>query len=324
MVDLLPSDEQDEIVSAIRSLLADRVPPERLHERDGAPDVVDAELWKTCAELGWFGLGVSEADGGVGYSVVEEALLCCELGASLAPGPWVAQLVAIHAALALGHADEAAALVGGEQRAAWFGPQSHDGARLLHHPQGAHVAVSIDGTDAGWWSTVPAGDALHSIDALTPLRRVGGSAATPTQVAAGRWERAALLLAATAAGIARATAEQSRQYSLDREQFGQPIGGFQAVKHRCADMATRADAAVQQVRYASVAFRDAHADAALQIAAAHQVSVWAALDNAEVNVQNHGGIGFTWEHSAHRYVTRAQVTRFMIDPSAVTAALLTT
>lgn len=324
MVDLLPSEEQDEIVAAIRSVLTDRVPPELLHESDGAPDVVDADLWRTCAELGWFGLGVAESEGGVGYSVVEEALLCCELGASLAPGPWVAQIVAIHAALALGLPDEAAALIAGTQRAAWCGPLGHAGGRLVHHPQGADVAVSVDGGDVRWWSTVPTGEQIHSLDSLTPLRRLTGSAAAPTQVAEGRWERAALLVAATAAGIARATAEQSRQYGIDREQFGQPIGGFQAVKHRCADMATRADAAVQQVRFASVALRDGHDDAALQVAAAHLVALRAAVDNAEVNVQNHGGIGFTWEHSAHRYVTRAQVVRHMVDPAADSSALLTT
>src|SRR5262249_32865507 len=89
--------------------------------------------------------------------------------------------------------------------------------------------------------------------------------------------------------------------------FGQPVGGFQAVKHRCADMAVRSEAALTQVHYAALSLRDGTADAAFQVEAAAVVAAKGALDNAEINVQNHGGIGFTWEHTAHRYVTRARV-----------------
>jgi alkylation response protein AidB-like acyl-CoA dehydrogenase len=119
--------------------------------------------------------------------------------------------------------------------------------------------------------------------------------------------RATVLVAAELAGIATATAEQSTQYGKDREQFGQPVGAFQAVKHRCADMAVRAEAATSLVRYAALAVRDGLPDAAFHAYAARAVAARSAVENAQINVQNHGGIGFTWEHTAHRYVTRAQV-----------------
>jgi alkylation response protein AidB-like acyl-CoA dehydrogenase len=119
--------------------------------------------------------------------------------------------------------------------------------------------------------------------------------------------RATVLVAAELAGIATATAEQSTQYAKDREQFGVPVGSFQAVKHRCADMAVRAEAATSLVRYAALAVRDGLPDAAFHADAARAVAARNAIENAQINVQNHGGIGFTWEHTAHRYVTRAQV-----------------
>ncbi|HKY17080.1 MAG TPA: acyl-CoA dehydrogenase family protein, partial [Microthrixaceae bacterium] len=96
-------------------------------------------------------------------------------------------------------------------------------------------------------------------------------------------------------------------YAKDRQQFGQPIGGFQAVKHRCADMAVRADLASSQVRWAALSIAGSLPDAGAHAAAAAIVASNAAITNAQTNIQNHGGIGFTWEHTAHRFVTRARM-----------------
>jgi alkylation response protein AidB-like acyl-CoA dehydrogenase len=109
------------------------------------------------------------------------------------------------------------------------------------------------------------------------------------------------------AGMAQATTDQSVGYAKDREQFGQPVGGFQAVKHRCADMAIQSEVANCQVLYAALALRDGLDDGPFHAHAARVVAARAAIANSQVNVQNHGGIGFTWEHTAHRFVTRAQV-----------------
>jgi alkylation response protein AidB-like acyl-CoA dehydrogenase len=151
---------------------------------------------------------------------------------------------------------------------------------------------------------------MASLDLLVPtaVGTVSGlTARCHLDDAAALRLRANVLVAAELAGIATATAEQSTQYAKDREQFGVPVGSFQAVKHRCADMAVRAEAATSLVRYASLAVRDGLPDAAFHADAARAVAARNAVENAQINVQNHGGIGFTWEHTAHRYVTRAQV-----------------
>ncbi len=123
--------------------------------------------------------------------------------------------------------------------------------------------------------------------------------------------RATVLVSSELVGSgAGMTAEQSTEYAKDREQFGTPIGAIQAVKHRCVDMAVRADAATSLARLAplAVARRGAHGRRRFPGPRGTRIVAGdAAIDNAQVNVQNHGGIGFTWEHTAHRYVTRAQV-----------------
>ena len=135
--------------------------------------------------------------------------------------------------------------------------------------------------------------------------------------------RGTVLVASQLAGIAAATAEQSTQYAKDREQFGRPIGSFQAVKHRCADMAVRSDAATSLVRYASLSVVDGLDAAGFHTHAARTMAADAAVANSQINVQNHGGIGFTWEHTAHRYVTRAQVlSRTLGDRRSHLALLL--
>ena len=153
--------------------------------------------------------------------------------------------------------------------------------------------------------SIPSFDTLVPVSLAIDLHESPALATAPDGPALLR--RGALLSAALLAGIAKATTDQSVCYGIDREQFGQPVGGFQAVKHRCADMATRAEVATCQVLYAALAERDGRPDAEFHVHAARVVAARAAVENSQINVQNHGGIGFTWEHTAHRYVTRSRV-----------------
>lgn len=319
-MDLLPTDEQDEIVATIRAQLDRHFDLHDLAARDGADSVVDDEQWRRCAELGWFGLGLEEADGGVGYSLAEEALLFAELGAHAAPGPFLAAVLAARLAAGCGADDLRDGILAGELRVALAEPHGDPDAtvgaqvagtfRVTDHA-GADLVLVLDGTRAALCdaAALPA-EPIESLDLLVPtgVATVTGAATRCHSDDAGQLAlRATVLVAAELAGIATATAEQSTQYAKDREQFGTPVGAFQAVKHRCADMAVRAEAATSLVRYAALAVRDGADDAAFHARAARTVASRAAVDNAQVNVQNHGGIGFTWEHTAHRYVTRAQV-----------------
>jgi len=110
-----------------------------------------------------------------------------------------------------------------------------------------------------------------------------------------------------AAGMAEATRDLSSRYAIEREQFGRPIGVNQAIKHRCADMAVRAEAALAQTVFAALVVDSKGPDAVFQAHAAKVFAVESAARNAAETVQVHGGMGFTWEHTAHRYVERAQV-----------------
>ncbi len=319
-MDLLPTDEQDEIIATVRAQLEREFDLHALAAHDGAAQIIDDALWQRCAELGWFGLGLQEALGGVGYTLAEESLLFAELGAHATPGPFLATVLGGRLAALGGATALRDGILSGEQRIALAEPHGDPDAtagaevsgtfRVTDHG-GAELCLVMVGNAA---SIVAAADLvaepISSIDLLVPTA-VGTVTGVPALChlddASALRLRADVLVAAELAGIATATATQSTEYAKDREQFGQPVGGFQAVKHRCADMAVRAEAATSLVRYAALAVRDGLTDAAFHAEAARAVAARAAIDNAQVNVQNHGGIGFTWEHTAHRYVTRSQV-----------------
>ena len=335
-MDLLPTDEQDEIIATVRTQLDKSFDLHALAAHDGAASVVDRELWSRCAELGWFGLGLTESLGGVGYTLAEEALLFAELGAHATPGPFLATVLGARLAALAGDGELAAQILSGEQVVALAEPhgpgEASAGAtvsgtfRVTDHGGADLVLVLVDDSASLLAASALPAEPMASLDLLVPIA-IGTASGVPALAylddASGLRLRATVLVAAELAGIATATAEQSTQYAKDREQFGTPIGAFQAVKHRCADMAVRAEAATSLVRYAALAVLDGLPDAAFHAHAARSVAANAAITNAQINVQNHGGIGFTWEHTAHRYVTRAQVrSRTVGDTRDHLAALL--
>jgi alkylation response protein AidB-like acyl-CoA dehydrogenase len=266
-----------------------------LVDRHTTGEPMSPELWSTAAEQGWFGLGLADADGGVGYSAVEEALLCIELGRACVPGPFLGTILASHC----DDADLRASVVAGDLPVA-LAEREGDGVRVFDGCDDGHALLLDDGTIVRLGQVLPE----PSFDQLVGLGTTGYVSSVTGGV---DHERTSLLVAAYLAGIAAATAAQSVEYGKDREQFGQPIGGFQAVKHRCADMAVRSEASISQVHYAALSLRDGRPDATFHVEAAAVVAARSAVDNAEINVQNHGGIGFTREHTAHRYVTRARL-----------------
>ncbi len=301
-MDLLPTPEQEEIVTSIASVIAG-------NHTTGEP-LTDA-LWEAAAAQGWFGLGLEESLGGVGYSLAEEVLLFTELGRAAVPGPFLATVLAARLAAEAGEADLTQQVVSGSVRVG-LAERWNDERFSVLDADGATVALVVDGervtlVDLGGVAldSIPSFDTLVPVSLAIDLHESPALATAPDGPALLR--RGALLSAALLAGIAKATTDQSVSYGIDREQFGQPVGGFQAVKHRCADMATRAEVATCQVLYAALAERDGRPDAEFHVHAARVVAARAAVENSQINVQNHGGIGFTWEHTAHRYVTRSRV-----------------
>jgi alkylation response protein AidB-like acyl-CoA dehydrogenase len=315
-VDLLPGADERQIIDTLSGYLGDHI-----ELGDGtAPVVPDATTWSGLAELGVFSLGIAEEHGGAGYGVAEELLAFREIGRHLVPGPVLATVLAAHLAAAAGRSELVAELAEGTRRATLAEPFRDPDATLSPAPRGrfvladvasAEYVLAVVGDTFALLRTVdlPAPEPLKGLDPDSRPGTVvldGGEPLLTAEDPALRL-RGMLLTAATLCGVAEAARDRSADYVKNRTQFGQPIGSFQAVKHRCAEMATRSEAATAQTIYAGLVLAEGRSDAAFQVAAAKLVATATAIDNAADNVQNFGGMGFTDESGAHRYVRRARL-----------------
>ena len=278
------------------------------------------QVYDGVAELGLFGVAVDERAGGAGGSVEDLCVMVEEAARALVPGPVATTALAtllisdpaVLQALSAGDITAGVALDADLRDDAGTVSGSADyvlGAvesGLLLLPVGDHV-VLVDASGPG-----VAVEPLEATDFSRPLARVTLNAAPATRLAVSRRrfeDLAATVLAAEAAGVAHWTLDTAVEYAKVREQFGKPIGSFQAVKHMCAEMLLRA----QQI---SVAAGDAAVAAAggdddqLSVAAAvaSAAGIEAAKGNAKDCIQVLGGIGITWEHDAHLYLRRAYAT----------------
>jgi alkylation response protein AidB-like acyl-CoA dehydrogenase len=275
-MEFVRSDDQEALREGIASLCAGRFPMERV--RAG----FDAEAWKELAAAGVFTLG--ELGGLADAAVVFE-----ELGRALIPGPLVWGYLA-------GRDDVVSGGVSG------FFLAYPDDVAVVHALVGDRVhAVPAD---AVRWTQVD-----HPLDPLTPFAEVTEIGDGKDVGPASDWQRrGAVLVAAQLAGMAGATSEMAVAYAMERQQFGKPIGAFQAVKHICADMKVRAEVARAAVDAAAVVFDDPGVgDVDRAAAAAKVVAGDAAIANAKACIQVHGGMGFTWEVDAHLFLKRAWV-----------------
>jgi alkylation response protein AidB-like acyl-CoA dehydrogenase len=282
-----------------------------------APDgpAADLAFWSSCADLGWFCLGIPEDRGGVGCGPVEELLLFRELGRFLAPGPFLPTVAAGWVAAGAGRDDLAAELFAGRTRAGLL-----VGDRLLGGETGG--AVLVPGEAGFELRAISELTGAVSVDESVRLSRVTVGAriagfADPLLLA-----RAELLVAAVQVGIAEAVRDASVAHAKTRQQFGRPIGSFQAVKHRCAEMAIRCYAAYAQTLLAAGHLELRSPDAAFHAAAAKTVASSAARRNVADNIQNHGAIGFTQEHVAGRFARRALVMHQCLDVSRTASRVL--
>jgi alkylation response protein AidB-like acyl-CoA dehydrogenase len=281
-----------------------------------------ADLWKQGADLGWLALALPEQAGGVGYGITAQIALFRELGRAPAVGPFLANSLAAHAAFESGRADMVGELVDGSVRAAWAEPAP--GGRVRYWSDGEapgyvlarDVSGAVRLVDAAALTTV---ETVSGVDPAYRLVTAGIGQADPLDPSLSAYLTMAMqvLTAAMLTGIAERTRDMSVQYAIDRVQYGRPIGSFQAVKHRCADMAVRAEAAWAVTSLAAVGLQESLPAAGFDAAAALSVAGNAALVNARDNVQNHGAIGFTEEHSAQRYVKRSHI---LISSFGTTAA----
>ena len=307
------TEDQKEIKRVARELLAARSSWARVREAAEAGARYDEALWDELRELGWPGIAVSEKHGGQGLGAVELAVLLEELGYACAATPFLSTAAAAAAIQARGSRRAARALAAGAWRPARRRPGSAR-ARCARTASAQQVLVLLDRPSGEAMLAMPTDADVAPLETIDPTRRyatVSGGEAEPlgnggaAAVAAGDRVRAAI--AAEVVGVAQRALEMTLAYVKERRQFGVPVGSFQAVQNRCAQMLLDTESARSTALYAAWA-----ADAAPErLPEAAALAAAAAADGGRSvtarAIQAHGGIGFTWEADVHWLYKRAQL-----------------
>lgn len=344
------TDEQRALQSSVRELLADRFPltAVRTVVDDPAGDGDPAELWKAIGAQGWLAVLVPEEYDGLGLGLLDAAVIARCFGAAAVPGPYLPTLLGGEAVRLAGSAD---------QRARWLPPLAAgevkltlitdtdavaSGGRLsgtARHVAYPHVADRLivatgehdgtGGTDPRLWLVDPAGDGVtltrhDTLDRTTRDATVTFTDAAAEPLPGGDREavaalhaRGAVLVANDLVGIARTALTRTVDYVRTREQFGRPVGSFQALKHALADLHTGVTMAEHAGWYAAHALDVALPDAALAVSVAKAKASDVGRDATAAMIQFHGGIGYTWEHDAHIFFKRAKREEYLYgDPAA--------
>jgi 3-oxochol-4-en-24-oyl-CoA dehydrogenase len=317
------SEEHRALAQSVANFLTDH------QSRAAARDLLTAEadtlpaFWPELGSLGVLGLHVPEELGGSGFGLPETLVVAEQMGRYLAPGPFVPTVIT-SAVLAVAGPDDlrkrllpgladgsviGAAALGGGVTYADGAATGEAGVVISGHladvllvPAGDDVLV-IERAAGGVHAEVPA-----NLDQSRRAAMVRLNAAPATVLPGARGlltDVARAVLAAEATGIAAETTEQAAEYAKIRQQFGRPIATFQAVKHHCANMLVAAELATAAVWDAGRAGLSGGDQLSYTAAIAAVLAGPAAVENANLNIQVHGGIGFTWEHDAHLYLRRA-------------------
>jgi alkylation response protein AidB-like acyl-CoA dehydrogenase len=308
------TDDQREIQRTARELLAERARPERVREHAEAR-TTDQALWSELCGLGWPGIAVAEENGGQGLGRIELSILCEELGRSLAPVPF---LPTVMAATLIEHAGAP------EQRERWLpglaageltgalGMALDGVAELVIGAVDADVIVFVEEDRSG--RVIAAAEAeVISVASIDPTRSTARVIATDDageplsgDIPAGV-DRSLVAVSSELVGVCERALEMTVAYVKERKQFGVPVGAYQAVSHRCAQMLLETEKARATAAFAAWT---ADADPERLPEAAAMAKAAASDAGREVTasaIQAHGGIGFTWEADVHWLFKRAQL-----------------
>ena len=350
---LAESVEQRELRASVRRFLADKSPVSSVRELMETTAGYDAAVWKQAgSQLGLPGIAVPEEYGGAGFTFVEQAIVLEELGRSLYSGPYFASAVLAANVLLCGDDEEAkhrhlpgiaagdvigtVAFTGDE--GGWDGSSAGitvtETGRLTGHrslvldghvanlilvvAEGSLFAVAADapGVSVHVQPTVDQTRRLARIEFTDSPAELVGARGTATEVLGRALDRAALALAAEQLGGAQAALDMALGYLKTREQFDRPVGSFQALKHRCADLLLEVESTRSAVLYGAWAVADGSDEVATVAPLVKAYASETFAHAAGENIQMHGGIGFTWEHDAHLYFKRAAFDQqFLGDPA---------
>jgi len=307
------TDDQRDIQRTARDLLAERATFARVREHAEA-GTTDEALWKELCELGWPGIAISEEHGGQGLGTIELAILCEELGRTVAPMPFLASAMAACVIEQAGSPEQRErwlpGLASGETIGALAG--AVDGtAELVVSGAEADVIELVEEDGSGRLLT-PADAEVSKVAAIDPTRSAarvsaGDGAGEALEDGCPGLGRALVAVSAELVGVSERALEMTVAYVKDRKQFGVPVGAYQAVSHRCAQMLLDTERARSTTAFAAWT---ADADPEGLAEAAAMAKAAASDAGREVTasaIQAHGGIGFTWEADVHWLFKRAQV-----------------
>ncbi|UVO13857.1 acyl-CoA dehydrogenase [Mycobacterium sp. SVM_VP21] len=335
--------EHQDLTDSVRSFVTRAVPAEMLHVAMDTPIQNPPPYWRAAAEQGLAGVHLAEDVGGQGFGILELAVVLAEFGYGAVPGPFVPSAIA-SALIAANNpaAAELSGLASGEVIASYTinpgltGTATESGLVIRGEARAVAAAaqasllvlpIAVDDTEV--WVVLPADqleiEPVTSVDPLRPIAHVRADGVEVDDTAVLRNLSAArahalisTLLAAEAVGVARWATDTAADYAKIREQFGRPIGQFQAIKHKCAEMIADTERATAAVWDAARAIDEASEDGAnawdaagstveFATAVAATLAPSAAQHCTQDCIQVHGGIGFTWEHDAGVYYRRALI-----------------
>lgn len=343
-------DERRLLAESVSRLLADQASPAHLR-RFIAERQVDPALWRAMADLGLHGLLVPEADGGVGGSAADLLCVMAELGRRLAPVPYLQNVIALEFVVGTG---------GRHLPGEWVGRAVRGDARLSPLVDPATLEWALEPSGGGWSGWLPHAQFVDAVivfkrsgsNVVGGIVPLGGRGARRKPVettdltwpveevkitsgVAARWRcaRAAFervresirrishaAVCAEMQGGAEEVLRQTVEYAKMRVQFDRPIGTFQAVQHRMADMAVAIEGIRSYVGALASGFPDGGREGARRAAMAKAYVADAYRGIAESALQVFGGIGYTWEHEAHLYIRHAQrCAQLMGEPARLRA-----
>ncbi|MET0901556.1 MAG: acyl-CoA dehydrogenase [Mycobacterium sp.] len=327
------TDDHRELADVARGFLTAQKVRAAARELLDAADEPRPLFWGDLAQLGWLGLHVGEEHGGSGYGLPELVVVIEELGRAVAPGPFVPTVVASslieHAGTAVQKQRLLPGLIDGTVTAGIGlggeivvdGGTAGGSAGLVLGAGLADVLVLVAGDDVVVLDRAREGVSVEVPANLDLTRRSGRVVLENVAVSeedilpgarAALVARARTLFAAEAVGGASDCVESAVEYAKVRQQFGRTIATFQAIKHHCANMIVASESAVALVWDAARAHSEDEQAFRLIAAAAAAQAFPAYVRNAELNIQVHGGIGFTWEHDAHLHLRRAHTLRAVL------------
>lgn len=350
------SDDMQALREQARRFLRERCPAAAVRKVIDGEQRFDRQLWAEMAAMGWLGAAVPEADGGVGLGDEGLCVLAEEIGRALAPVPFSSSVyLAIEAIARHGGAAQKAAwlprLIGGEAIGAFA-----LGEGLANPREGAvQVRVAGGRLHGTKWPVLDGGSAdvavvvardeasrpglylvalaapgvvrtpLETIDPSREQSRIDFTDVPAERLAvnADGWadvqrllDRAAVLLAFEQLGGAQASLEMATAYAMERHAFGRPIGSFQAIKHKLADVYIAAELARSNAYYGAWALSADAPELPLAASVARVASTDAYHLAAKENIQTHGGMGFTWELDCHLHYRRAKMLALQLGSAA--------